>query len=100
VGLFDLVVDSFFTTIKITLGLTHIASTLGMYLLARTVGRSRAAGYLGALAYALCFWHLQQVLIMGRFPLSLFYALLPWPFYFFERFRPVGPGRWSAFLVA
>ncbi len=87
VGLLDLVVGDFFTTIKISLALGHIVSTVGMYLLVRTVGRSRAAGFLGALVYALCFWHLQQVLLMGRFPLSLLYALLPWPFYFFERLR-------------
>lgn len=87
VGLLDLFVDSFFTTIKISLALSHIASIAGMYMLARVAGRSRAAGFLAALAYALCFWHLQQVLLMGRFPLSLFYAVLPWPFYFFERLR-------------
>jgi len=87
VGLFDLIVGDFFTTIKISLVLSHIASILGMYMLTRVAGRSRAAGVLGALAYGLCFWHLQQVLIMGRFPLSLFYAVLPWPFYFFERLR-------------
>ena len=87
VGLLDLLIGHIFTTIKLSLALGHIASIVGMYMLARTVGRSRAAGFLGALAYALCFWHLQQVLIMGRFPLSLFYAILPWPFYFFERLR-------------
>ena len=87
VGFLDLIVGELFTTIKISLALSHIASALGMYLLVRTAARSRAAGFLGALIYALCFWHLQQVLLMGRFPLSLFYALLPWPFYFFERVR-------------
>ena len=39
---------------------------------------------LAGLAYVLSFWHTQQVLIMGRLPLSLFYALLPLPFYFWE----------------
>jgi hypothetical protein len=87
VGLLDLFVGSMFTTIKISLALGHIASIFGMYMLARVAGRSRAAGVLGALAYGLCFWHLQQVLIMGRYPLCLFYAVLPWPFYFFERLR-------------
>ena len=87
VGLVDLAVNHLFTSIKITLGMAHIASALGMYLLVRITSRSRAAGFLGALSYALCFWHMQQVLIMGRFPLSLFYALLPWPLYFFERLR-------------
>ena len=87
VGLVDLAVDHVFTSVKITLGLAHIASALGMYLLVRITSRSCAAGLLGALSYALCFWHMQQVLIMGRFPLSLFYALLPWPLYFFERLR-------------
>jgi len=87
VGLVDLIVGDFFTTIKITLALGHWLSVFGMYLLARTACRSRAAGLLAALAYALSFWHVQQVLHMGRYPLSLFYGLLPWPFYFFERLR-------------
>ncbi len=87
VGLLDLLVNDFFATIKISLALGHWLSVFGMYFLARTACRSRAAGLLAALAYALSFWHLQQVLHMGRYPLSLFYGLLPWPFYFFERLR-------------
>ena len=38
----------------------------------------------------LSFWHTQQIIIMGRFPLSLYYALLPLPFYFFERLSSPG----------
>ena len=87
VGLLDLFVADLFLTVKLSMFLGHLASAAGMYVLARTVCRSRAAGYLGALAYTLSFWHVQQVLLMGRFPISLFYALLPWPFYFFERLR-------------
>ena len=53
---------------------------------------------LAGLAYVLSFWHTQQVLIMGRLPLSLFYALLPLPFYFWEggsseKFEPTGSGH-------
>jgi hypothetical protein len=52
---------------------------------------------LAGLAYVLGFWHTQQVLIMGRLPLSLFYALLPLPFYFLEglseKFEPTGSGH-------
>jgi hypothetical protein len=87
VGLVDLLANDFFATIKITLAFGHWLSAFGMYLLVRIACRSRAAGLLAALAYTLSFWHVQQVLHMGRYPLSLFYGLLPWPFYFFERLR-------------
>ncbi len=87
VGLINLISGDFFSTIKLSLAFGHWLSAAGMYLLARTACRSRAAGLLAALAYTLSFWHVQQVLHMGRFPLSLFYGLLPWPFYFFERLR-------------
>jgi hypothetical protein len=87
VGLVDLLVGNFFVSIKISLALGHWLSAFGMYFFARTACRSRAAGLLAALAYTLSFWHVQQVLHMGRYPLSLFYGLLPWPFYFFERLR-------------
>lgn len=86
-GLLNLICGDFLLALKLSMALGHLASAIGMFMLVRSVCRSRAAGYLGALAYVLCFWHVQQVLLMGRFPLSLFYALLPFPFYFFEQFR-------------
>jgi len=80
-----IIVNDFFTGLKITLALCHILSGLGVYALISYKTVSRRAGFFAGLVYVLCFWHVQQVLVMGRLPLSLFYALLPWPFYFFER---------------
>ena len=87
VGLVDLLSPDFFLSLKLVLGGSHILSGIGVYLFVRFLTHSRKAGFLAGLAYVLSFWHTQQILIMGRFPLSLFYALLPWPFYFFERLR-------------
>ena len=62
-------------------------------------GDSFAASRGGSgLAYVLCFWHAQQIAIMGRWPLSLFYLLLPLPFYTFELGR-LGRYRISAVIV-
>ena len=84
-GLVDQLWNDIFASLKAVMAVLHVASGLAMYLLARTVTRSRSAGFIAGLAYVLSFWHTQQIIIMGRFPLSLFYALLPLPFYFFER---------------
>ena len=83
----DLLFRDLFLSLKLVLAGTHIASGLGAYMLVRRIFRSRPAGFMAGLAYVLCFWHTQQVLIMGRLPLSLFYALLPWAFFFFEGLR-------------
>jgi len=87
VGLLNQLLADLPLTIKISLAIGHITSGLGMYLFVRLLTHSRKSAFLGGLAFVLCFWHTQQVLIMGRLQLSLFYALLPWPFYFFERLR-------------
>jgi hypothetical protein len=87
VGLIDLLCSDIFLSLKLAMAGSHVVSGMGMYLLVRRVCLSRRAGFLAGLAYVLCFWHTQQVLVMGRLPLSLFYGLLPWPFYFFERLR-------------
>ncbi len=87
VGLVNLAFQSPFSSIKFVLGATHVLSGLGAYLFVRRLTGSRPAGFAAALAYVLSFWHTQQVLIMGRLPLSLFYALLPLPFYFWEGLR-------------
>ena len=86
-GLIDLVLGDIYQSIKLLLGAAHIASGMGLYLLARRLGCRRGAGLFAGLSYVLCFWHVQQVLVMGRLALGLFYTLLPWPFYFFERLR-------------
>jgi len=81
VGIVSLVFRDPFLSIKLVLFLAHVASGVGMYLAARSVGHDRGGGVLAGLAYALCFWHVQQVLIMGRLPVSLIYAFLPWLFH-------------------
>jgi hypothetical protein len=85
VGFWDLVFLDPYFSIKWVMAWCHVISGVGMYLFARTLTRSRRAGVIAGAAYVLCFWHTQQVLIMGRLPVSVIYALLPFPFYFFER---------------
>jgi hypothetical protein len=87
IGLLDLLIDDLETTLKVTLGLAHVASGLTAYLYVRTISGDRLTGFFAAACYVLSFWHLQQVLIMGRFPLSLVYAVLPLPFYACELLR-------------
>ena len=84
VGLVDFLCRDIFLSLKLIMGTTHILSGIGMYYLASSLCQSRRAGFIAGLGYVLCFWHTQHVLIMGRLPLSLFYALLPWPFYAVE----------------
>ena len=85
VGLVDLVCRNFFLSLKLTMAAGHLLSGIGMYYLAAGICRSRRAGFTAGLAYSLCFWHTQQVIIMGRLPLSIFYAILPWAFHYVER---------------
>ena len=87
VGIFDQLVSDLDVTMKGVLACAHVLSGLGMYLFVRRFLGNRKAAFVAGLAYVLCLWHVQQVLIMGRFPLSLFYAILPMPFYAFERVR-------------
>ena len=85
VGVVDLLCRDLFLSLKLTMAAAHLLSGIGMYFLAAGLCRSRRAGFVAGLGYALCFWHTQQVLIMGRLPLSLFYAILPWAFHYVER---------------
>lgn len=85
VGLVNQIIQDITFSIKVVLFGLHILSSVGMYAFVTQLCNSRQAGFVAGLAYVLCFWHTQQVLILGRLHLSLFYALLPWPFYFFER---------------
>ena len=98
VGLVQLLVGDPWLAIKLLLGGAHVISGLGVYRFVCRAQRSRAAGLVAGLAYVASCWHLQQVLIMGRLPLSLVYVLLPWPFWAVEglRFRH---RRTSAVLV-
>ena len=61
-------------SLKFVMGASHVFSGIGMYLFVRTLF-NRQAGFIAALAYVMCVWHTQQVLIMGRYPLSVFYCL-------------------------
>ncbi len=85
VGLVDLIVGDLSVSLKLAMAAARVLSGIGMYYLAASLCRSRRAGFIAGLGYALCFWHTQHVLIMGRLALSLFYALLPWAFYGVER---------------
>ena len=85
-GVLDFFIRDIHFSTKLSLWLGHMGSAATMYLFARQTLASRPAAFVAALAYVASFWHVQQVLLMGRFPLSLFYALLPLPFYVFERF--------------
>ncbi|MGY8825839.1 MAG: 6-pyruvoyl-tetrahydropterin synthase-related protein [Candidatus Latescibacterota bacterium] len=84
VAALDLLCRDFYWAVKFALASAHIVSGLGMYCFVRLACRQRGAGLVAALVYMLSFWHAQQVLVMGRYPLSLFYALLPWVFYGIE----------------
>ncbi len=91
VGFVNLLLGDLSSSMKVVLAGGHLLSGSGMYFLASRLCRSRRAGFVAGLGYVLCFWHLQQVLIMGRTPLGLYYGLLPWAFYFFE--ESMRPGR-------
>lgn len=77
---YALVDDLAFVT-KLVPGVCHVLSGLTMYLFVRSAFHSRQAGLFAALAYVLSVWHMQHVLLMGRLPVGLFYALLPLPFH-------------------
>lgn len=79
-ALLDLLPGDTHTTLKSILWLAHSASGIGVYVWLRSSRRSRLASFVGGLSYILTFWHAQQVMVMGRYPLSLFYLLLPWAF--------------------
>ncbi len=98
VGLVNLIFDDFVLSLKLIMGTAHVLSGIGMYHLAASLCRSRSAGFIAGLAYGLCFWHTQHVLLMGRLPLSLFYALLPWAFYWIEQVVH-NPRRMTAALL-
>ena len=81
----DLLVRDIQLSLKLLLGFCHAFSGLGLYAFLRAAGLSRHGAFVGGLAYVLCFWHAQQVIVMGRYPLALFYLLLPWTFGYAER---------------
>jgi hypothetical protein len=80
----DFFLNNFYLSLKTLLFFAHVFSGLGVYLWVCTLFRSRAAGLIAGWVYIMGVWHPQQILYMGGYPLSLVYALLPWPFYFFE----------------
>ena len=93
VGLLNLATGDIYLSLKGTMALCHVASGIAMYLFVGTVCGSRRAGFLAGVGYVASFWHVQQIIIMGRLPLSLFYALLPLPFYYFERLSAAATPR-------
>jgi hypothetical protein len=80
----NLVVRDLDLAAKLVLGLSHAASGIGVYYFCRVRLDSRRAAFLAGIAYVLCFYHTQQILMMGRHPVGLVYALLPLPFVFTE----------------
>ena len=107
VGLFELVTGDFFNALKAVTGLSHGLSGIGLYFLVRAATGSRAAGFIAGIGYVGSLWHTQQVMIMGRLPLSIFYLVLPLPFYACERLiggqsvaRPVVGGALSLGVLA
>ncbi len=87
VGAVDLLVDQVDISLKVVMLFGHVLSGVGMFSWVCAATDSRRAGFVAGIAFVLGFWHTQQVLVMGRFPLSLFYGLAPWPFFFLERSR-------------
>ena len=87
VGAVDMALNDLDTSLKVVLICSHVASGIGMYAWVLAATQSRRAGFVAGIALVLGFWHTQQVLFMGRLPLSLFYGLAPWPFFFLERSR-------------
>jgi len=83
-GLFALVAQDLDLGIKLCMSFAHVLSGLGMFLFVCRLSHSRRAGLFSGLAFVLSFWHVQQVLIMGRLPLALFYGLLPFAFWAIE----------------
>ena len=98
VGFVNLLTDDLSSSMKVVLAFGHLLSGVGMYLFASRLCKSRRAGFVAGLGYVLCFWHLQQVLIMGRTPLGLYYGILPWAFYFFEESSRAGRRIQAALL--
>ena len=98
VGFVNLLTDDLSSSMKVVLASGHLLSGIGMYLFASRLCKSRRAGFVAGLGYVLCFWHLQQVLIMGRTPLGLYYGILPWAFYFFEESSRAGRRIQAALL--
>ena len=68
------VTDRRCVSVKIVLAVGHVPSGVTMFAFLRVALGSRPAAFLGGLGFVLTFWHTQHVLIMGRLPLSLFYA--------------------------
>ena len=82
--------------VKLLLGFAHTVSGFACYLYVRTLTGSRSAGYVAGIVYALSVWHMQLVLVMGRYSAGIVFALLPLPFYYLERLRRGDNHRWAA----
>ncbi|GEM_PF-5314117 len=96
-GIIGAISGDLHVTTKITLGATHILSGFTMYQFVRAVVNCRRAGLFAGLVYVLAFWHLQHDLIMGGYPTSLSYTLLPLPFYCLH--RAGGGTDWQRWIV-
>ncbi len=70
--------------VKLILWVAFTASGIGMFLWIEKLTRSRYAAIFSSCAFCLNYWHFYHVFGIGQLPLSIVYACLPWPFYFFE----------------
>lgn len=98
VGLVDQLFGDIHNSLKVVMGSMHALSGLSVYGVARMQGLRRGEACLAGWAYVLSVWHMQQVMSMGRYPLSIVYALLPLPLLFFERARLMRRQVESAFF--
>ncbi|MBI5788579.1 MAG: hypothetical protein HZA78_06980 [Candidatus Schekmanbacteria bacterium] len=96
----SLIIHKVALSIKLILLLCHIISGVSAFLLIKEITDNHKAGLIGATAYALAPWHIFQLTFYGRFPISLIYAFLPLPFYFWEHYKHGKTARLRAFLWA
>lgn len=65
------------STTKVVLFLFHVASAFPVYAWSRTIGATRLAALIAAMAYVLTFLHTHTVIWTGALPIALFYLLFP-----------------------
>lgn len=99
VALLERIFGDIEVAIKAVIGLSHAASGITCYLYVRMLTGQRRLGFFAGLCYVLSFWHLYQVLIMGRYPVAIIYALLPLPFYALERLRGENQDRLTSLVI-
>jgi Ca2+/Na+ antiporter len=85
-------------TTKVFLFLLHSGSAFPMYWWARSVGLSRQAAFVGALAYILTFQHTHTIVWTGALPVAVIYFLFPCVLLAAEKIAARPSARWVVFL--